>query len=126
MKRFFLKIISIAMIICMLFLMFSYAFSSSNERFNVEGFEKDNPISKSTETVAGIVISILRVVGVTVALVMLLVIAMKYMTSAPGDRADIKKHAVAYVIGAVILFGVSGILDVILKVAESIKASGLK
>ena len=53
---------------------------------------------------------------------MLLVIAMRYMTSAPGDRADIKKHAIAYVIGAVILFGVPAILGLLVEVAEAINA----
>ena len=33
---------------------------------------------------------------------MLIVLAMKYMMSAPGERADIKKHAVVYVVGAVV------------------------
>ena len=45
---------------------------------------------------------------------------MKYMMSAPGDRADIKKHAVHYVISALILFGVSGILTIISEFAKAI------
>lgn len=63
-------------------------------------------------------IAVARIVSITIAIVMLLVIAMKYMISAPGDRADIKKHSVAYVIGAVILFGVTGILSIISEFAK--------
>ena len=66
-------------------------------------------------------IGIMRIVCVTIAIVILLVISMKYMMSAPGDRADIKKHAVHYVIGAFILFGVTGILGVISNFADHIK-----
>ena len=44
---------------------------------------------------------------------MLIVLAMKYMLSAPSDRADIKKHAVVYVIGAVVMFACTGILEII-------------
>ncbi len=44
---------------------------------------------------------------------MLLVVAMKYMTAAPGEKADIKKSAVAYVVGAITLFAVTGILGII-------------
>lgn len=62
-----------------------------------------------------------RIVCATIAVVVLLVISMKYMLSAPGDRADIKKHAVHYVIGATILFGASGILGIIGKFAEVVK-----
>lgn len=62
---------------------------------------------------ANLVISIMRIVGVTIAVLMLLVLAIKYMTSAAGERADIKKHAIVYVVGAVLLFGAVGILGMI-------------
>ena len=78
----------------------------------------------SISKIVSIVISVLRVVGTGVAIIMLAVVAMKYMTAAPGDKADIKKHAVVYVVGAVVLFGVSGILGIIASFAGSIKASG--
>ena len=35
------------------------------------------------------------------------------MTAAAGDKADIKKSAVAYVVGAIVIFAVTGILGVI-------------
>jgi hypothetical protein len=43
------------------------------------------------------------------------------MMSAPGDRADIKKHSINFVIGAFILFGLQFILGIIAKFAEQIK-----
>ena len=62
---------------------------------------------------------VVKVIGVAVAIIMLLVIAIKYMTSAPGDKAEIKKHAVVYVVGAVILFAAAGILTIIQQFAEA-------
>ena len=62
----------------------------------------------------------MRIVCVTIAIVILLAISMKYMMSAPGDRADIKKHAIHYVIGAFILFGVTGILGILDNFAKQI------
>lgn len=56
---------------------------------------------------------IMRIAGITIAVVMLLVVAIKYMVSSAGDRADIKKHAIVYVIGALVLFGAVGILGII-------------
>lgn len=35
------------------------------------------------------------------------------MVASPGERADIKKHLVAYVVGAMVLFGGAGILEII-------------
>lgn len=69
------------------------------------------------------VITIARVVGVAVAIVMLLVVAMKYMTAAPGEKADIKKSAVVYVVGAIVLFAVTGILGIINSFASNIKTT---
>lgn len=63
------------------------------------------------------VITIMRIAGITIAVVMLLVVAMKYMISSAGDRADIKKHAVVYVVGALVLFGVTGILGMLSNIA---------
>lgn len=68
------------------------------------------------------VITAVRIVGITVAIVMLLVVAMKYMTAAPGDKADIKKSAIQYVVGAIVLFAVTGILGIISQFSNAIKA----
>ena len=51
--------------------------------------------------------------GIGVAVIMLIVLAIKYISAAPGDKAEIKKHAVVYVVGAVILFAATGILQII-------------
>ena len=40
------------------------------------------------------------------------------MTSAPGDRADIKKHAIVYIAGAFILFALPGIIDILIDIGE--------
>lgn len=97
--------------------------------FDAASFEKfeqtddDLEITEVTDTmdnITEIIMTVIRIVAVTIALVMLLVIGMKYMIASPGERADIKKHAVAYVIGAFILFGVSGILSILLEFANQI------
>ena len=61
------------------------------------------------------VATVVKVVAVGIAIIMLIVIAMKYMLAAPGEKAEIKKSAVVYIIGAVVLFAVSGILAIIQK-----------
>lgn len=75
----------------------------------------------SVNSVVAIVITIARIIGVTVAIVMLLVIAMKYMTAAPGEKADIKKSAIVYVVGAIVIFAVTGILGIINNFSSNIK-----
>lgn len=96
----------------------------------LDGFDKSKDelgISEVTGTVDSLtatIMTIVRTVSVAIAIVMLLVIGMKYMIASPGDRADIKKHAVAYVIGAFILFGVSGILTMLLTFGQQISSGG--
>ena len=74
---------------------------------------------QKVNSITGTIITSIRIVGVAVAIVMLLAVAMKYMTAAPGDRADIKKSAIQYVVGAVVLFGVVGILEIISTFAKA-------
>lgn len=65
---------------------------------------------------------IVKVVGVAVAIVMLLTLGMKYMISAPEEKGEIKKHAVVYIIGAVVLFGAVGLLNIIEMFTKSINS----
>ena len=74
----------------------------------------------TTENIAGSVITIVKVITASVALIMLIILGIKYMSSAPGDKAEIKKHAVVYVVGAVIMFSVTGILTIIQNFADGI------
>lgn len=83
---------------------------------------KKSKFNTLTTDTAKTVVTIVRIVGITIAIVMLLTIAIKYMISSAGDRADIKKHAVAYVVGAFILFGAVGILGAIDEFAQNIEA----
>ena len=75
-----------------------------------------NPISN----IAGSVITIARVICAAVAVSMLAILGMKYMSAAPSEKADIKKHAVVYIVGAVVMFACTGILGIIQKFAGSL------
>lgn len=70
--------------------------------------------------ISGAVITIARIICMGVAITMLVLVAIKYMTAAPGEKADIKKHAVIYVVGAVVMFASTGILGIIQKFAAGI------
>lgn len=71
------------------------------------------------QTAAGNILAIVQVVAIATAVIMLIVLAIKYISSAPNDKAEIKKHAVIYVVGAILLFGASGILQLIKSFAGS-------
>lgn len=101
-----------------------YGSKMLGELNNVEkGETTESSATKSVNNIVSSVITIARIVGVTVAIVMLLVVAMKYMSAAPGEKADIKKSAVVYVVGAIVLFAVTGILGIINSFSSNIKVA---
>lgn len=96
--------------------------SMMGETISSEWQDKSDASNKATNVLTTMVV-VVKVVAVAIAIIMLLAVAMKYMTAAPGDKAEIKKHAVVYVVGAVILFAVTGILSIIQGFAEVINGN---
>ena len=99
----------------------TYSQQMSSLISNADTVDKPTGASNTATNVVATVISSIRIIGVCFAVVMLLTVAMKYMSAAPGDKADIKKSAVAYVVGAIVLFAVTGILTIIEQFAVVIK-----
>lgn len=79
--------------------------------------------SGSVTRIIGALINIIQIIGSGVAIIMLIVLAIKYISAAPGDKADIKKHAVVYVVGAIVLFAATGILQIIKNFSGNVKAA---
>lgn len=104
----FKKILAIIIIAILICFCSSTVFAFANIKPNPNPPGADKIID-----VAGMIIGVIQIVALAVAVIMLLVLAMKYMTAAPGEKADIKKSLSVYVIGAVILFAGAGVLEII-------------
>lgn len=74
---------------------------------------KESNLANSTNDVMNQALGVVQIVAIGVAVIMLIVLAIKYISAAPGEKADIKKGAMIYVVGAVLLFGATGILEII-------------
>lgn len=92
----------------------------STDISTVDGLSGNDDLDNSAKTIVGAIISVMRIVATGIALIMIIAVAVKYMSAAPGDRADIKKHAVPFVIGAIVLFASSGILSILQQFASNI------
>ena len=77
-------------------------------------------VKTDIETAGGKIAGLISVIAAAVAIVILIWLAIKYMSAAPADKADIKKSAVTYVIGAVLLFAASGVLGIIANFGKSL------
>lgn len=69
---------------------------------------------------ASIVVSVIRVVGVIVTVIVLLALGIKYMTGSVSEKAEYKKSMIPYVVGAVIFFGLSQILSLVISVVTEL------
>lgn len=82
------------------------------------GFEPIQPkdageVGTTVTNTAGQILTIVRIVGMAVAVIMLTILGIKYVAASPNEKADYKKGMTVYVIGAVLLFGASLLLGVI-------------
>lgn len=80
----------------------------------------DDGVTNSIKDISGSVITIVRLVCSAVAVAMLTILGIKYMSAAPSEKADIKKHAVVYIVGAVVMFACTGILGIIQNFAKTL------
>ncbi len=73
--------------------------------------------SQAASNVISMIINIAQVIGMGVAIIMLIVLAIQYIAASPEGKAEVKKNATIYIVGAVILFAASGLLGIIRRFA---------
>lgn len=119
-KKTIVKIMSVALMVAMVAMCLSnVALADTTTMQVIDG--KGSTTSKSFQEILKVILGITQVIGVAIAIIMLVVLAIKYISAAPGDKAEIKKHAVVYIVGAVVLFAASGIIGLISQFATNIK-----
>lgn len=93
-----------------------------NTCFALEGLNPDDYKITQTDTdlsqnLSG-VIGIVQIVGVGIAAISCVILGIRYVISTVEDRAEIKKKLIPYVIGTVLFFCATGILQMISEVAK--------
>lgn len=127
MNRKVMKVVSILLTVFMVVTMLSTSVFAAkavvgNDSLSVSQFAiKDNSgAASSMQNIIGAIISIVQVIGTGVAIIMLIVMAIKYISAAPSEKAEIKKSATIYIVGAIVLFAASGILGIVKNFATNI------
>lgn len=112
------KTISIILLIILLLVMLipNYIYATDNT-IQTENYKDIYTNKRNTEVVkaGGKALAIAQVIGVSCGVILLLILGIKYMMMSydAGEKASIKEKLIPYVIGAVLLFGGSGILGII-------------
>lgn len=74
-------------------------------------------IENKINTIWENVFKIFATIGCGIAVIMLIVVAIKYMSAAPNDKAEIKKYLIIYVVGAIFILCCVGVVSLLKEVA---------
>lgn len=107
-KKRAMKIISILFIAIYILSFTSLVFAQEIDPLKVVGNGPDPAKAGGVSTLyelGNIILGIVQYIGVGVSVIALLILAMKYMYTSPGDKAEVKKKLIPFIIGGVLVFG---------------------
>lgn len=65
--------------------------------------------------------NVLLVIGIAVAFIWEIVLGIQFITGSLGEKADVKKNLIVYLVGCVIIFGAFGIWKLLLQLLEPLE-----
>ena len=113
------KVIKIFLVIMLTIMMVSCSlsvFAKDPSTLNPDVTVGGGKIENIGEKIAGA----LQIVGTVLAVVILVVLGIKYMMGSPEEKAEYKKTMMPYVIGAVLIFAATNIAGVVYNIATGI------
>ena len=98
-----------------------FATGDNNSRSLLDGLNGNSTVSTGKiQNFGNAIIGVVRVVGVVVAVVVLLVIGIKYMLGSAEEKAEYKKTMVPYVVGAIVLFAATAIVGIVYDLSNNL------
>lgn len=116
MKKYLISILTI--LLCISFILPNFVYAGEINTNDYKGIYNSQGTSKVTKA-GGSVLAVVQVIGISVGVIMLIIMGIKYMISSIDEKANIKEKLIPYVIGAVIMFGGTGILTIIANFAQN-------
>lgn len=81
---------------------------------------KGNVQTNDLTKVGNNIVTIIQVVGIVIAVIVLLVIGIKYMMGSASEKAEYKKTMIPYIVGAVLIFAGTSLVRVIYSLSTSV------
>ena len=123
-KKVIVRILCIAIAVFMISTAFSNVFAKATVDIPIDSMVGSDSTGRTeVKSLGNTILGIVQVVAAAVAVIMLIVLAIKYISASPNDKASIKQSAIVYIVGAICLFGASGLLSIIQSVGEGIGSS---
>ena len=92
------------------------------DMFNGGGIQSED--ASNLIDFGGQIVAVVRTVGVLVAVVILLVLGIKYMVGSAEEKADYKKSMIPYLVGAVLIFAASAVTGIVYDMANALNDKG--
>ena len=92
---------------------------------NVDFYKPDeisDPDAKTVEKKVGTVVAIITNIAMIVAVIIPAVLGVKYMLGSVEEKADYKKDMIPYLIGAVLIFGISLVVKIVQQFGNTINS----
>lgn len=83
-------------------------------------FTGGNADTSGISGVGANIVKIITTIGIIVAVIVLLILGIKYMMGSASEKAEYKKTMIPYLVGAVLIFGASAIAKAVIAMSESI------
>lgn len=111
-------------ICCMLLFSLSSVYGTGQGTINPDDITKPPEIdSDDVQTAIDKISPIVQFVtgiGMAVSVITLMALGIKYMVGSVEERAEYKKSMIPYLIGAFLVFGISGVLNIIIQFTNEI------
>lgn len=123
-KKLLINIMVIFIILFNLFIPNAYAGPLQDIMNRAEGFVKNgenrgNVINNDAlKEGSNTLYNVLLVIGIAVAFIWGIVLGIQFVTGSLGEKADVKKNLIVYVIGCIIIFGAFGIWRLLLQLLQ--------
>ena len=115
------KIISTLLLIVMLVTSIAGTVFADSTTDVLDKLKGDGKVETSSLTTVGNnVVTIINVVGIVIAVIILLIIGIKYMIGSASEKAEYKKTMIPYIVGAVLIFAGTSLVRVIYSLANSV------
>ena len=87
---------------------------------NIVNADAGNANTEGIQSIGNNIAKVVKVVGIFVAVIIIMVLGVRYMMGSAEEKAEYKKVMIPYLIGAVLLFGASFFADKIYTWASNI------
>ena len=119
------KILSIALIVLTILLAISNVVLATDIPGKIDQIAQGNSTADTQKVVnlGATIVTIMQTIGIVVAVVVLLILGIKYMMGSAEEKAEYKKTMIPYLVGAILIFASTTIVNVVYNIANGFNAT---